>query len=179
VELLLPDMRLDLGGIAKGYAIDEAMKILAQHGIQSAMIMGGGDLAVSGPPPGRTGWRIEIAPMDIPEAPPAQHAVLTHRALATSGDVFQHLEIDGRRYSHIVDPRTGLGLTDQSLVTVIASDAFTADSLATAASVLGPKRGLALLTATENVEGHIVRRPTQEIEVEQTPGLLQYLEMKP
>jgi FAD:protein FMN transferase len=176
VELLLPDMRLDLGGIAKGYAIDEAMRTLERHGIQSAMIIGGGDMAVSGPPPGRAGWRIEIAPLDIPEAPPARYALLTHRALATSGDVFQHLEIDGRRYSHIVDPRTGLGLTDQSLVTVIASDAFTADSLATAASVLGPSRGLSLLTASENVEGHIVRRPGQVIEVKQTPGFERYLE---
>jgi FAD:protein FMN transferase len=176
VELLAPDMRLDLGGIAKGYAIDEAIRILREHGIGSALVVGGGDMAMSNPPPGRPGWRVEVAPLDVPDAPPARHVLLANRALATSGDVFQHLEIDGVRYSHIVDPRTGIGLTDQSLVTVIARDAFTADSMATAVSVLGPERGLALLTSTRNVEGHIVRRAEETVEVFQTPGFSRYYE---
>jgi FAD:protein FMN transferase len=128
VELLVPNMRLDLGGIAKGYAIDEAIRVLREQDIESALVVGGGDMAMSNPPPGRRGWRVEIAPLDVPEAPPPQHVLLANRALATSGDVFQHLEIDGQRYSHIVDPRTGIGLTDQSLVTVIARNAFTADA---------------------------------------------------
>ncbi len=69
---------------------------------------------------------------------PTRHIQLASAAVTTSGDAFQHVVIDGRRYSHIVDPRTGLGLTDQSGVTVIAPDCMTADSLATAVSVLGP-----------------------------------------
>jgi thiamine biosynthesis lipoprotein len=176
VELLVPNMRLDLGGIAKGYALDEAMRILRQHDIQSALVGGGGDMLMSNPPPGQTGWRVEIAPLNVADAPPTRHVLLTHRALATSGDVFQYLEIDGERYSHIVDPRTGIGLTDQSLVTVIARDAFTADRLATAASVLGPERGLALLASTRNVEGYIVRRPDPTVEVFQTAGFPRYFE---
>jgi FAD:protein FMN transferase len=139
------------------------------------LIVGGGDMVMSNPPPGRPGWRVEVAPLDDPKAPPPQHVLLANRALATSGDVFQHLEIDGQRYSHIVDPRIGLGLVDQSLVTVIARDAFTADSLATAASVLGPERGLALLASTRNVEGHIVQS-AESLEVSQTPGFRRYLE---
>jgi thiamine biosynthesis lipoprotein len=176
VELLTPGMRLDLGGIAKGYALDAALEVLADHGIRSALVSGGGDLAVSGAPPGKRGWRIEVAPLDVEHAPPAKFVLLEYRALATSGDVFQHVEIDGKRYSHIVDPRTGVGLTDHSLVTVIARDATTADSLATAASVLGSVAGKALLEKTRGVEGLIVRKPGEEVEFVPTRGFERYLE---
>ena len=81
------------------------------------------------PPPGKNGWRIEIAPLDAPDAPPVRFVVLARAALATSGDLFQRLEIDGKRYSHIVDPHTGLGLTDHGLQEVIARDCITADCL--------------------------------------------------
>ncbi|MCZ7636473.1 MAG: FAD:protein FMN transferase [Verrucomicrobia bacterium] len=144
-RLRVPRMRLDLGGIAKGYAADQGLKVLADHGITRALISGGGDLAVSEPPPGEFGWRIELPPLDAPGAPAKSRFVRLRRAaLATSGDVFQYVEIDGVRYSHIVDPRTGLGLTHRSLVTVIAPDGLTADSLSTAISVLGPERGRTL-----------------------------------
>lgn len=143
-RLRVPGMKLDLGGIAKGYAVDAALKVLAAGGIRSALVSGGGDLAVSEPPPNRPGWRIEVAPPDAEALGPPRHVRLRRVGLATSGDLFQHIEIGGVRYSHIVDPRTGVGLTDQSQVTVIARDGLTADSLGTAISVLGPERGLAL-----------------------------------
>lgn len=152
--LLAPDMKLDLGGIAKGYAIDEALRVLHARGLHRALVSGGGDMAAGEAPPGRPGWRIEIAPLDLPGAPPPRFVLLRHGALATSGDVFQRLEIDGVRYSHIVDPKTGLGLTDHSLVTVIAPDCLTADSLATAVSVLGPARGLDLIEQTPGTALH-------------------------
>jgi FAD:protein FMN transferase len=164
VELLVPGMKLDLGGIAKGYALDEALKVLAARGITHALITGGGDMAMSNPPPGQTGWRIEIAPLDVPNAPPKRFVRLANRALATSGDVFQRLEIDGRRYSHIVDPHTGVGLTDHSLVTVIAPDCTTADALATAVSVLGPEKGLKLIEQIPGTEAHLVRKPGEQIQ---------------
>jgi thiamine biosynthesis lipoprotein len=167
-QLLLPDMRLDLGGIAKGYAVDEAMKVLRAHGIQRVLVSGGGDLAVSGPPPGQKGWRIEIAPLDAPNAPGKKFVLLSHRALATSGDVFQHVELDGKRYSHIVDPRTGIGLTDHSLVTIIARDCTTADVLATAVSVLGPSKGIALVEPTSGAAAYIVRKPAETPEIAQS-----------
>lgn len=168
-------MRLDLGAIAKGYAVDAAMSVLAANGIHSALVSGGGDLAVSAAPPGRTGWQIELAPLDLTNSPPARFVLLQHAALATSGDVFQHVEIDGRRYSHIVDPRTGLGLTDHSLVTVIAPDCTTADSLATAVSVLGPDPGLRLIRGRHGVEARIIRAPDGRIEARVSPGFAQFL----
>jgi len=164
-ELLMPEMRLDAGAIAKGYAIDEALAVLKQRGITRALVGGSGDMAASDPPPGQPGWRIEVAPLDVPDAPPTQSVHLQNRAIATSGDVFQHIEIDGKRYSHIVDPRTGLGLTDHSLVTVLAPDCVTADSLATAVSVLGPERGLKLIDETPETAVHLVRKPGDKIEV--------------
>ncbi len=158
-RLVAPDMRLDLGGIAKGYAVDEAQKVLRARGITRALVAGGGDMAASDSPPGKPGWRIEVAPLDLSNAPPARFVLLRHHALATSGDVFQRVEIDGVRYSHIVDPKSGLGLTDHSLVTILARDCMTADALATAVSVLGPTRGLALVERTPGVSAHIVRKP--------------------
>lgn len=173
-ELLVPEMRLDLGGIAKGYAVDEAMKILQQHGIRRALVSGGGDLAVSGPPPGKPGWRIELPPLDVTNAPPVRFVLLSHAALATSGDLFQRLEIDGKRYSHIVDPRTGIGLTDHSLVTVIARDCMTADSLTKVVSVLGPDEGLKLIKQDRGAESRIVRKPADQIELRETSGFGRY-----
>jgi thiamine biosynthesis lipoprotein len=167
-KLLVPDMRLDLGAIAKGYAVDEALKVLRAHGVTRGLVAGGGDMVVGDAPPGKPGWRIELAPLDVTNAPPARFVILRNRALATSGDVFQHVEIDGVRYSHIVDPRTGMGLTDHSLVTVIARDCTTADSLATAVSVLGPDKGLKLVEQTPGVAARVVRRPGAVIEVRES-----------
>lgn len=171
-ELLAPDMRLDLGGIAKGYAVDEALKTLRQFGITRALVSGGGDLAVSGPPPGKRGWRIELTSVDA-SAPP-EFLLLANAALATSGDVFQFVELNGKRYSHIVDPRTGVGLTDQSLVNVVARDCMTADSFATAVSVLGRERGMALVTSTPGVEMRLVRRPAGGVETTESPGFRRF-----
>lgn len=165
-----PHMRLDLGAIAKGYATDEAIRVLRQRGIRSALVAGSGDMAFGDPPPGQAGWRIEVAPLDATNAPPARHILLSNCGLATSGDVFQHVEIGGRRYSHIVDPRTGLGLTDHSLVTVVARDGMTADSLSTALSVLGPKEGMAFVRRVAGAEAHVVSMPNGKIITEETRG---------
>jgi FAD:protein FMN transferase len=177
-ELLVPGMRLDLGGIAKGYAIDAALAVLRSSGIRSALVSGGGDLAVSDPPPGKDGWRIEVAPLDVPNAPPARFVLLKQAAMATSGDVFQKLEIEGARYSHIVDPRTGIGLTDHSLITIIAPDATTADSLATAVSVLGPGEGMKLVEQTPGTAALIVRKPGAALEEFQSKRLRNFLERR-
>ncbi len=155
--LTQPGMKLDLGGIAKGYAADEALAVLGRHGITRALVDAGGDIRVGDPPPGKTGWRIGIARLAA-EAPPVRFLRLANTAVATSGDAWQYVEIDGRRYSHIVDPRTGLGLTRRSSVTVLAPDCTTADSLATAISVLGPKHGIALADETDGVACLIVQQ---------------------
>jgi thiamine biosynthesis lipoprotein len=133
-------MRLDLGGIAKGYACDEAIRVLKKYGIGSAMVEMGGDIVVSGPPPGADGWMIDVPNADVTW----RRRTLCNAAVSSSGDTEQYIEIDGRRYSHIVDPRTGVGLTDRIGVTVIARDGITSDGLSTAISVLGLTEGQSL-----------------------------------
>lgn len=156
VELLKPGMKLDLGGIAVGYAADEGIRILKQHGITRAMIDGSGDIVVSDSPPGAIGWRIGIASLREPDAAPTQFATLANCSISTSGDAYQFVEVGGRRYSHIVDPKTGLGLTERCSVTIIAPDGITADALATAVSVLGPVRGLKLIESQPCVAAMIM-----------------------
>ena len=163
-ELRAPDMRLDLGAIAKGFACDEALAVLKARGLSRALVGGSGDMAAGDAPPDQPGWRIEVAPLDAPDAPPPQIVWLKNCGIATSGDVFQRVEIAGQRYSHIVDPHTGLGLTDHSLVTIIAPDGITADALSTAVSVLGPERGLQLVEETPGTAAHLVRKPAEKIE---------------
>ena len=164
-ELRVPEMRLDLGAIAKGYAADEALKVLRARGAARALVAASGDMAVGDPPPDADGWRIEVAALDAPDAPPPEIVHLKNCGIATSGDVFQHVEIDGVRYSHIVDPRTGIGLTDHALVTIIAPDCTTADGVATAVSVLGPNKGMTFVESQPGVSAHIVRKPNAKIEV--------------
>ena len=135
-RLTTPDMRLDPGGIAKGDALDQALITLQQHGVQSALVAGDGDIAVSEPPPQKKGWRIRLASLSKTEKTPPEQILLKHQAIATSGDLYQYVVLNGKRYSHIVDPRTGIGLTERRLVFVIAPSGIIADSLATALSVL-------------------------------------------
>ncbi len=155
VSLSRSEMRLDLGGIAAGYAVDRALAVLTAHGIEAAMVEASGDVAVSAPPPGAAGWRIAVAPLAAGGSD-APAIMLAHAAVTTSGDAFQAADIDGRRYSHIVDPRTGIGVAGPAAVTVIAPDCTTADALATAASVLGPERGLALFSRFPGSSGRFV-----------------------
>ena len=164
VLLTVPNMRLDLGAIAKGYAAQEAIKTLRAQGIRRALVTAAGDMMAGDPPPGKPGWRIEIAPLDATNSPASQFVLLNNHGLATSGDQFQRLEIQGVRYSHILNPHTGLGLTDHSLVTVLAPDGMTADGLSTAVSVLGPAAGLKLIEQTRGAAASITRRPNQRIE---------------
>jgi FAD:protein FMN transferase len=167
--LRVPEMRLDLGGIAKGFAADEAVKVLRAHGIQSSLVAAAGDIALGDAPPGQRGWKVEIPSLDVTNAPSARFVTIANAGVSTAGDVFQRLELNGTRYSHIVDPRTGIGLTDHSLVTVIARDAMTSDALETVVSVLGPKKGLALIKKTPGTAVRIMRKPGETIEVVEYP----------
>jgi thiamine biosynthesis lipoprotein len=138
-------MRLDAGGIAKGYAADMALLVLKAMGSSQALVAAGGDLAIGDPPPDREGWTVALEGL-IPDHPaPGSPLTLSHCGVSTSGDEEQWVEIGGIRYSHILDPRTGLGLTEHSSVTVVAARATTSDMLATAVSVLGPEKGRQLV----------------------------------
>ncbi|MCA9120129.1 MAG: FAD:protein FMN transferase [Planctomycetaceae bacterium] len=155
VELLVPQMRLDLGGIAKGYAADEALRVMANLGVTRAIVNAGGDVVAGDAPPGEIGWRIGVASLEE-DAPPRRFLRLANAAVATSGDLWQYVEIDGVRYSHILDPKTGLGLTTRSSVTIFAPTGIAADSLASAVSVLGPVAGLKLVEETPQTEAMIL-----------------------
>lgn len=172
-ELLAPGMQLDLGGIAVGYTVDEAMAVLRKYGISRALIDASGDILASDAPPGKSGWRIGIAPLKA-EGPPSCFLNLRNAAVTTAGDAFQHVVLNGKRYSHIVDPATGLGLTDQISVTVMALDCITADGLDTAASVMGVEKGLKLIEATPHVAAYIVRNRDNELETFESKRLKDY-----
>lgn len=163
-RLAKPGMKLDLGGIAKGYAVAAALEVLAEHGIDRALVEAGGDIGLGGPPPGESGWRIGVARLTN-DGPPSLYLRLANVAVATSGDACQFVEINGRRYSHLVDPRTGLGLTDRSTVTVIAPNSTLADALSSTVSILGPDKGLELIDATPGAAAIILRKPNETLEV--------------
>lgn len=142
IILKKPGMLLDLGGIAKGRAADEALRILKEHGIEKALVTAGGDMAVGAPPPGEDAWEVKLR-VSTPVG--AEEKLETVRVkscgVSTSGDLYQFVEIDGVRYSHIVSPKTGLGLKEGIACTVIAPDCTTSDALATAMCVLGEEKG--------------------------------------
>ena len=163
VQLVAPKMRLDVGGIAKGYTAEEAMKVLRRFGITRAVVGAAGDIAVGDPPPGKAYWRIGVQSLQRPDEL-AGSLLLHNCGISTSGDTYRVVEIDGKRYSHIVDPRTGLGLTGRIGVTAVAPDATTTDWLSTAVSVLGPEKGLAL---AEQIPGAAVRIVTLD---DDSPG---------
>jgi len=169
VQLLVPDMRLDFGAIAKGYAADEAVAILREHGIRRALVNAGGDIAMSEAPPGQPGWRIGVAPLAASESP-SRFLRLANCGIATSGDAWQYVEIEGNRYSHVVDPRTGIGITDRSSVTVVARDCTTADSMASAVTVLGPHDGIRLIEKTCGVSCLVVRVEDEKAKTYESQG---------
>ena len=177
-RLLVPNMRLDLGAIAKGYAVSEAVVVLRERGIRSALVVGGGNMAMSDPPPGKPGWRIAVPSPNASDTAkePTRHVLLSRTALSTSGDFFQFLEIGGKHYSHLVNPRTGIGLTDHCQVMVIAPDGITADGLSTSVGVLGPKAGLKLVKSTPGAEVFIARKPGNKAETFESPGFAKFWE---
>lgn len=134
VKLTAQGMKLDLGGIAKGYAGDEAQKALRKNGITRAMVEMGGDIVVSGPPPGTKGWTIRVPNAGDDHGP--KDLLFAHQAISTSGDTEQFVILDGKQYSHVVDPRTGMALTNRVQATVVAKTGLESDPLSTAMTIL-------------------------------------------
>jgi thiamine biosynthesis lipoprotein len=151
-RLAVAGMKLDLGGIAKGYAGDCALQTLREHGITSALFEAGGDIVVSDPPPGQTGWQIELddAGPDMPK-----QLSLYNAAVSTSGDTQQFVEIDGRHYSHVVDPRTGIGLTTRAMATVVAPKGLWSDPLSKPAAMLPADQLQSLLKNYPNTRAYV------------------------
>jgi len=166
VDLTVPGMQLDLGGIAKGYAADEGLKVLAKHGITSALVAASGDIAVSAPPPGKPGWRIDVAP--LPGDKERRQLLLQEAAVSTSGDSEQFVEIGGVRYSHVVNPHTGLGLTGRRSVTVVARRGIQADSLTKVASILPADEAVKKIESIDGAATLIVVKTGKGEEVKQS-----------
>jgi thiamine biosynthesis lipoprotein len=152
ITMLKPGMLLDLGGIAKGYAADAGLRVLRDHGLTRALVMAGGDIAIGDPPPGEDAWEIKLR--QFASAAPEEKLEtvrLRNCGVSTSGDLYQFTEIDGVRYSHIVSPQTGLGLTERIACSVIAPDCMTSDALDTAICVMGKERGLKMAAQVKGV----------------------------
>ncbi len=149
-------IELDLGGIAKGYAAEETVSELSKLGITSALVAASGDLAFSDAPPGQPGWKIGIDSFDSADKPFTRVFILANAAVSTSGGTEQYLEIHGKRYSHILDPSTGMGLEREIAVTTVSRDGMRADAAATAVSVLGRKKGMAFIEQQPDLAALIV-----------------------
>ena len=155
VRFARPGMRIDLGGFAKGYAVDNAARILRAHGIRHAMVSAGGDSRVIGDRRGRP-WTIGIrdprgGPADVVAVLP-----LEDTSLSTSGDYERYFDAGGERFHHLIDPATGRSPASVRSVTVLAEDGLTSEALSKAVFVLGVARGLALIDSFPGVDAIVV-----------------------
>jgi thiamine biosynthesis lipoprotein len=158
VKLRRPGMRMGLGGIAKGYAVDRCAAVLRDHGLRDFMVQAGGDLYVAGSK-GAKSWMVGVRdPRGGPTAIIARMPIRDH-AFSTAGDYERGFVLEGRRYHHIIDPKTGYPATASRGVTIFAPNAFLADALDDAVFILGPQKGMALVDsypdcATVIVDAH-------------------------
>lgn len=152
VRLARPGMRLDLGGIAKGYAAQKAFEVLEAHGCPCALVDAGGDVVCGDASPGADGWAIGLTSLG---GEPDATIRVSRASVATSGDLFRFLEIDGVRYSHVLDPRTGIGVVGRRQATVLAPDGALADALASVACVLEPHEALRVIARWPGAEAEI------------------------
>ena len=151
-------MKLDLGAIGKGYAADQMLAVLQSQGIHQALVVAGGEVVAGEPPPGSSGWKVGIDTADSDAGAAPCTLWLSAHAVSTSGDEHQFLEVNGRRYSHIINPRTGWALEGKSSTTVIAGDSATADALATAFSTMPVSDGIRVAQSLPGVSALWVRR---------------------
>ncbi|MHC5024569.1 MAG: FAD:protein FMN transferase [Planctomycetota bacterium] len=174
--IYLPEanMVIGLGGIAKGYALDRAAETLLERGVEDFLISAAGQVMLSGLKDGRP-WRVGVRD---PRGGPDEFFAsieLTETSLSTSGDYERFFMIDGVRYHHILDPRTGWPARGLRSATVISSDATLADALSTALMVLGTERGLALVESLPDTEALLV---DAESDVHLTSGLIGHVQMR-
>lgn len=180
VQFAVKGMRLDLGGIAKGYAIDKAIEVMQQFGAIGGLVDIGGDMRCFGvPPKGKRTWLVGLQdPNEASEQVDSGNLIMTLKvtdaAVATSGDYRQFAIIEGKRRSHIIDSKTGTSTEGLSSVTIIADNATDADALATAVSVMGPEKGLALIEKLPGTEA-ILMTSEPEFKILKTPAAEKYI----
>ena len=173
VKLSQPDTQLDLGGIAKGYVAQVIVDFCRKEGIEKVLVDAGGDLAMASQHD--KPWKIGITIPNSEELIP-RYLILQNQAVATSGSMYQFVEINEKRYSHIVNPHTGLGVTHQRNVTVIALDGATADWLATACSVLSVRKALKLIESMPNCALFMAEIQRGKLKMWQSKRFKPYLE---
>lgn len=147
---------VDFGGIAKGYAVDKAARLLQQRGVTSFLLQAGGDLFGAGKKPDGTSWSSGIRDPRSQDEQFFAVIDLENHAFSTAGDYARSFILNGKRYHHIIDPKTGYPATACRSVTVWAKDAFTADALDDAVFILGPEKGLKLIESQPDVGAVIV-----------------------
>ena len=168
-------MKLDLGGIAKGFIAQYILNYLQAEGYTMALVDAGGDIACGEAPPGKHGWSIGVSiPGSLTNTLPS-NLVLKNQSIATSGDLYQFMDYKGKRYSHEINPKTGYGMQRQRSVTVISEDAQLSDWLATACSVLPIKESKKLAERYE-AEILIISRQNNKIFYHHTKGFPQLWE---
>jgi FAD:protein FMN transferase len=140
IQLLQPGMQLDLGGIAQGYIGQRVIDFLKTKNIMNALVDVSGDIVTMGAPPNTHGWTVGVNVPGKKDELLKQNILISDKSVTTSGDAYQYIEHDGKRYSHLVDPRTGYGITSQKNVTVIANDGAMADWLTKPCSILSIKK---------------------------------------
>jgi thiamine biosynthesis lipoprotein len=168
-------VELDFGGIAKGFAIDKALAAILAQGVHHAIVNAGGDLFAVGSAMKGTAWLVDIQHPLVPDRSLATLRV-QNRSVATSGNYENYFEQAGKRYGHLIDPRTGYPVSEVASVTVLAKTAMQADAISTAAFVLGPDQGFAFLERLPEVEGLVViERPEapKGLEIRMSSGLKQ------
>jgi thiamine biosynthesis lipoprotein len=158
VALLAPHMQLDLGGIAKGYAADQALALIRKQGITRALVAASGDIAIGDSPPGRTGWKVGIEQLGGKSNELVRTVFLHNAGVSTSGGTEQYVEINGVRYSHIIDPATGLGMTNHIQSTVIGPNATITDGLDTPTAIMGVQRTMALIDSQPKLAAFMITR---------------------
>jgi thiamine biosynthesis lipoprotein len=168
-------MQLDIGGLGKGFVAQAALDLLHRQGYPVAMVNAGGKIVMGQAPPGKDGWLIGINAPGEKEAILPSLLLLKQMAVATSGDIYQYVEIDGKRYSHIVDPKTGIGLTRRRNVTALAPDGTEADWLATACSVLSWRKSLRLIHRLPGTALLVTEMKNGKISRQSSPGFRNYL----
>lgn len=175
VKLTKPGMMIDLGGIAKGYAADTAIKILKEHGNQHAIINLGGNVYAYGDKPQDQPWKIGIQNPFLPRGEYLGIASVKNKAIVTSGTYERFFEQDGVTYHHILDPKTGYPVSNNIVsVTIIADNSMVADALSTAAFALGIESGLALIESLDQVEALYI---TNDNQIYPSSGFMQSFEL--
>ena len=156
VYLDTPSTRISLGGIAKGYAVDRAAKVLEDAGLRSYYVQAGGDLFARGTKPDGSDWSAGVRDPRGPEGSYFAVLPLRDHAFSTAGDYERSYMVGGKRYHHIIDPRTGFPATASRSVTIYAPTAFLADAIDDAVFILGPEKGLKLVESLDDVGAVIV-----------------------